>query len=351
MAEDGGDDRTLPPTEARLRRARDDGQVALSHELVTAISLGALAAVMALIVPGIASGLARTLAPMLTQLDRPVPAALASSAGALLSVTAPALLLIALAGAGAVLIQTQGLLSARGITPDIGRIDPKRGLSRIFGLDGAAETLKSLIKATVLLWAVWHAMTALAPAALGATGWSVAYLSQRVGDELVRLLLTVAGCQALIAMADVLWVRWRHHDRLRMSPQQVRDEYKEAEGDPKLKARIRQIRTARARRRMMAAVPKATVVITNPTHYAIALRYSRGSQSAPVVVAKGMDEVAARIRSVAKQHGIAIVASPPLARALYAVPLDAEVPAEHFKATAAVIAYVWRLRSQARAQR
>ena len=339
MAEQGGDDRTQPPTEARLRRAREDGQVPVSQELSTAVGLGGLTLVLALVLPSVTAGLTRTLASMLTQLDRPAPVALA---------IAPPLLLIAGTGAAAVMLQTQFLLSARGITPDLGRLDPKRGLSRIFGLDGVAETAKSLVKAGVLLWAVWHAIAGLTPAALGAAGWSAPHLAQRVGQELVRLLLTISLCQGVIALADLLWVRWRFHDRLRMTPQEVKDEYREAEGDPKLKARVRQIRTARARRRMLAVVPKATVVITNPTHYAVALQYERGTQDAPRVVAKGMDDVAARIRSVARQHGVAIVPNPLLARALYAVPVDAEIPAEHFKAVAAIVAYVWRLRGQAR---
>ena len=348
MAEQGDGDRTLPPTEARLRRARDGGQVPVSQELVTALGLGGLTLVMALIVPGVTFGLTSTLAPMLTQLDRPIQAAMAASARAILVTIGMPLLLIAGVGAGAVLLQTQFLLSTRGITPDLSKLDPKRGLSRIFGLDGLAEAVKSLVKAGVLVWAVWHAMTGLAPAALGAAGWSAPHLAMRAGQELVRLLVTLSLCQGAIALADLLWVRWRFQDRLSMSLQEVKDEYREAEGDPKLKARVRQIRTTRARRRMLAAVPKATVVITNPTHYAIALQYDRGIQGAPRVVAKGMDEVASRIRSVARENGVAIVPNPPLARALYAVPIDSEVPAEHFKAVAAIIAYVWRLRSQAR---
>ncbi len=348
MAEQGGDDRTLPPTEARLRRAREDGQVPLSQELVTAMGLGGLTVVMALVVPGTTAGLRNRLTPMLSNLDQPLAVAMAGSARALLVAIAVPLLLIAAVGAGTVLLQTQFLLSTRGITPDIGRLDPKRGLSRIFGLDGLAETIKSLVKATVLLWAVWHAVAGLVPVLPGSAGWPVPALAVRAGEELVHLLLTLSLAQGVIALFDLLWVRWRFHDRLRMSPQEIKDEYKEAEGDPKLKARVRQIRTARARRRMMAAVAKATVVITNPTHYAIALQYDRGTSGAPRVVAKGMDDVAARIRQVASQNRVAVVPNPPLARALYAVPLDSEVPAEHFKAVAAIIAYVWRLRTQAR---
>ncbi len=134
---------------------------------------------------------------------------------------------------------------------------------------------------------------------------------------------------------------------MRMSRQELADEHKQTEGDPAHKAKLRALRRARARRRMMAAVPTATVVITNPTHYAVALAYERGGQGAPRVVAKGMDEVAARIRALAAEHRVPLVANPPLARALHRVDVDSEVPAEHFKAVAEIIAYVWRLRGQA----
>ena len=132
-----------------------------------------------------------------------------------------------------------------------------------------------------------------------------------------------------------------------MSRQEIRDEQKETEGDPKIKQRIRQIRLQRARRRMLAAVPKATVVITNPTHYAVALAYDRAKNAAPRVVAKGVDSLAARIREVAEAHRVPLVANPPLARALHRVEVDTEIPAEHFQAVAEIIAYVWRLRGQA----
>jgi len=132
-----------------------------------------------------------------------------------------------------------------------------------------------------------------------------------------------------------------------MSREDVRQESREAEGDPKVKARLKQMRLVRAKKRMLASVPSATVVITNPTHYAIALAYDRGRQAAPRVVAKGVDEVAARIREVAQAHGVPLFASPPLARVLFRIELDAEIPLEHFKAVAEIIAYVWRLRGRA----
>ena len=154
-----------------------------------------------------------------------------------------------------------------------------------------------------------------------------------------------------MAGVDILRTHLRFHGSLRMTRQEVRDEARESEGDPHVKSRIRQIRQQRAKRRMMAAVPKATLVVTNPTHYAVALAYARGQGGAPRIVAKGVDEVAARIRAVAKEAGVPLVANPPLARALYPLPLDAEIPAEHFKVVAELIAYVWKLRPTRRGVR
>jgi flagellar biosynthetic protein FlhB len=138
---------------------------------------------------------------------------------------------------------------------------------------------------------------------------------------------------------------------MRMSRQDIKEEMRESEGDPQVKARLRQLRLQRARQRMMAAVPRATVVITNPTHYAIALVYDRSAGGAPRVVAKGVDAVAARIRAIAEENNVPLVANPPIARALFRVELDAEIPAEYFQAVAEIIAYVWRLRGVAAAGR
>ena len=156
-------------------------------------------------------------------------------------------------------------------------------------------------------------------------------------------MLVVLVAQAAIAGLDFFWVTLRHARELRMSRHDIREEQKETEGDPRVKARLRQIRSIRARRRMLAAVPKATVVITNPTHYAVALAYDRAKQAAPRVVAKGVDSLAARIREVAEANRVPLVANPPLARALYRVEVDTEIPAEHYQAVAEIIAYVWRL--------
>ena len=232
--------------------------------------------------------------------------------------------------------------------PDLTRLNPPRGLKRLFGPDNSIEALKALAKVGVLAYAAWRAVMDALPGVAALVQWHPDTLMDRLTRDLMHLCLLVLGCQAVIAVLDIAWVRFRFAGRMRMSLQDIKEEHRESEGDPRLKAKLRQIRMARARRRMMAAVPTATVVITNPTHYVVALTYDRDKQSAPRVVAKGTDDVAARIRAMAADHGVPMVANPPLARALYTLELDAEVPAEHFQAVAEIIAYVWRLGGHAK---
>ena len=347
MAEDGSGDRTLPATEARKQRARDEGQAPLSRELVTLCSLAAATGVFAMAGPGLVGSLGRRLTQALMLLDAPPGAALEAAAASLLVTIGPLLAVVVCAGAGSVLVQTGGLLKTDALLPDLSRLSPKRGLARIFGLDGAVDTLKSLAKVGVLGWAAWRAVTDAVPRFTRASQGGAEAAMQSVSADIMHVLLLTLACQTAIALADTGWVRFQFARRLRMSGHDIKQEHKEAEGDPHYKGKLRQIRMSRARRRMLAAVPKATVVITNPTHYAVALSYDRGAQAAPRVVAKGMDEVAARIREMAARHGVPLVANPPLARALHKIELDRDVPAEHFKAVAEIIAYVWRLKARA----
>jgi flagellar biosynthetic protein FlhB len=163
----------------------------------------------------------------------------------------------------------------------------------------------------------------------------------------LRLVAGVLGAMLAIAVLDFAWQRFSFRKRLRMSKQELKEEHKQLEGDPFIKSKLRQIRTERARRRMMAAVPNASVVVTNPTHFAVALAYEMGAAGAPKVVAKGADLVAARIREVAKQNSVPVVENPPVARALYSsVEIDQEIPPEHYKAVAEIIGYVFRLKGK-----
>ena len=186
-------------------------------------------------------------------------------------------------------------------------------------------------------------MIANVPALSGAISWPITLIGRRLAHLLLSAMVTMLVIQLVIASVDVAWVRYHRLQGLRMSRQDLRDEHKESDGNPQVKARVRALRRARARQRMLQAVPTATVVLTNPTHYAVALSYVQGSKQAPKVVAKGVDEVAARIRELAREHRVPVLPNPPLARTLFLVPLDQEVPSQQFQAVAAVIAYVWRL--------
>ncbi len=345
---DGGaeeaEDRTQAPSERRLQRARDEGQVPLSREVVAACGLAAAALVLSMGMQPLASGLGKRLRDMLVDFGQPGEEALRRAAGAWALGAGPLLGAVAFAGVLGVLLQTGFLLHGKALMPDLARLSPARGLKKVFGPDNAVEALKALVKLGVLAWAAWSAMRGAWPSGQGAMLWEPWTLLERIGRELVHLLLLVLGAQVAIALLDAVWVRRRHGQRLRMSREDLRQEAKESDGDPKVKGRLRQLRQARAKRRMLAQVAQATVVVTNPTHYAVALRYERGKAAAPRIVAKGVDEVAARIREAAAKAGVPLVPNPPLARALHTLPVDAEVPAEHFKAVAEIIAYVWRLR-------
>ena len=274
-------------------------------------------------------------------------ARLRSASAGVLGTIMPILGAALLAGAGAVLVQTRFLLNLGALQPRFSRVSPVAGLKRVFGLNGLVEIVKSLGKLGLLATAIWIAIRA-DWSRLMRLPWQDAHsLPQAVARPVFHLFVATVCVQAIVAAADLGWVRFRHARDLRMSKQSIRDEIKDTEGNPHIKARIRRIRVMRARKRMMAKVPTSTVVITNPTHYAVALTYDRATNPAPRIVAKGSDSLAARIRAVAESSGVPVVANPPLARALYRLDLDTEIPAEHYKAVAEIIAYVWRLRRPA----
>lgn len=346
MAEAQDDDKTEPATPRRLQQAREDGQVAVSRELTTFAGLAAVTLTLIVAGPDTLQALILRLSIFLARSHELVPAGptVYRLAGlAWLNASAPFVLAAMVAGAGAVLLQTRFLLSAKALRFDFARVNPRSGLKRLLGPEALIEAGKSVAKIAVLGIVLWRVILSDLPSLLMAPYGDPRQLLGRAVSPVLHVIMVVLIAQAAIAAVDFLWVSLRHARGLRMSRQDIIDEQKESEGDPRIKARIRQIRMARARRRMLAAVPKATVVITNPTHYAVALVYDRAKHAAPRVVAKGVDTLAARIREVAAENRVPVVANPPLARALYQVELDADIPAEHFQAVAEIIAYVWRL--------
>ncbi|MHC2315531.1 flagellar biosynthetic protein FlhB [Bradyrhizobium diazoefficiens] len=254
------------------------------------------------------------------------------------------LLMLVLAAVAGNMLQHRLVWSAESLKPKFSKLSPAAGFKRIFGKQAAANFLKGLGKLIVLgvvmgtiLWPERHrmeAMVRLDPAAmLGATT-----------SLTIHLLGAVVAALAIIAIGDYFFQYRSWFQRQKMSLQEIKEEFKQSEGDPHIKGKIRQLRQQRAKKRMMAAVPKASVIITNPTHFSVALSYERGMQ-APICVAKGVDNLAFKIREIAREHDIPIVENVPLARALYAtVEIDQEIPTEHYHAVAEVIGYVMRLK-------
>lgn len=346
----GGDqeDRTEAATPRRQQRAREEGQVPVSREVAAFAGLGAGCLILMLVAPASLSRLVEALQVFLGQVHTLNVSdggglALHRAALAAVGAVAPLMLGVLLAGAGSTLLQTGFLLNLNALQPKANRVSPLAGLRRLFGIDSLVEAIKSIVKIGAIGTVIWFVLADDLRMLAVAPQFDAAGLARLIGQGVVRILLAGMAVQAAIAGVDLFWVRLRHLRQLRMSREDVRDETKEAEGDPRVKARVRQIRLQRARRRMMAAVPQATVVVTNPTHYAVALEYDRTKNAAPKVLAKGVDSMAARIREAAKAHGVPLVENPPLARALYRVELDADIPAEHFQAVAEIIAYIWRL--------
>ncbi|MBL6454129.1 flagellar type III secretion system protein FlhB [Belnapia sp. T6] len=335
------EDRTEAPSQRRLDQAREAGQSPVSREAIGFATL--LAGTMAgfLTLPPLGLDWLRALRALLERPEEGMAVALLrQSALALL----PVLVLVALAGVLASLAQTGLRLRAEALAPQWERISPLATLRRLLGPEGLAELVRNLVKLGVVGAALWGTLDfgLLRQAPHLAPGG----LLRVLGEEALRLLAVALAALAGLALLDLLWVRWRFLRRMRMSREDLRQELRESEGDPQIKGRLRRLRETRARRRMLAAVPKATVVVTNPTHYAVALAYAQGSSGAPRLVAKGVDAMAARIRAAAAEHGVPIVENPPLARALWRLEPDTEIPAEHWQAVAEIIAYVWRLQGR-----
>ncbi len=345
MAE--SDDRTEAPTARRLQQARDSGETALSREFISLAVLGGAAVVLAYQAPGLSARFAAELAAVLASADVITPgAAVLRTLLAAAWLVGPVALVVCAMATLATFGQTRFLLNTGALSPQFKRLDPRPRLARMFGPATLMEAARAVAKLAVVGGATWMALAGLMPGAMMALWWTTPVLNQRILALTLHIAASALGAFALVAVADVIAGQIKHFRKLRMSRTEIHDEHKDTEGDPLIKRRIRQIMQQRARRRMMAAVPTATVILTNPTHYAVALAYDRANGGAPRVVAKGADEVAARIRDVANRHQVPLVANPPLARALFKVDLGAEIPAEHYRVVAEIIAYVWRLRDR-----
>jgi flagellar biosynthesis protein FlhB len=354
MAEERDDsDKTEDPTLKRLDEALQRGDVAKSQEVNTWFVMAAAALVLVGFSGSLASGITASMRGLVANAHR-VPMDRGGLFGLMakielevLAATALPFLLLVLAAIGGNMIQHRLVWSAEQLKPTLSKISPLAGAKRLFSKFALVNFAKGIAKltlmATLMMWVLWperHRLDALVMTDVAA----MLALTETLSAKLVG---SVVAALAVIAALDYLFQYRQWFERQKMSIRELKEEFKHTEGDPAIKARIKQIRQERMRKRMMAAVPKASVVITNPTHYAVALQYDRG-MNAPVCVAKGIDNVALKIKEVAAEHGIPVVENPPLARTLHAtVNIDAEIAPEHYKAVAEVIGYVMRLRRTA----
>jgi flagellar biosynthetic protein FlhB len=344
---------TEEPTAKRLELARQQGDMVKSQEVSAFVLLAGGTLAIAMFGKYTAVGLARALMIFLEQPDtmNVDGASLALMTRALLSqlalVLGPFFGVMVLAALAGHLIQGRPVFAIDKLAPDLTKLSPLAGFRRLFGADGWVNLLKGLIKMAIVGVAVWMQLWPERNAMQNVLTQST---SDVVGDMthlLFKVLMTALAALAVIAGLDYFWQRMQFLKRNRMSKQEIKEEYRQNEGDPTIKAKIRQIRQERARKRMMARVPEATVVIMNPTHFAVALQYESGKMAAPICVAKGVDALALRIRAVAEENDVPVVENPPLARALHAaIEIDEPVPPEHFKAVAQVIGYVFRLQGK-----
>jgi len=349
MAEDKSQ-QTEQPTQRRLSQAAEKGDIVKSQEVTTFVVLLGGTLSIAIFGKSAAESFTTMFRVFLEQPDRmqvDSSGIMMLFGGTILHVAllfAPIFaVLVGMALAGH-LLQSGFVFSGERLKPDISKLSPLSGLKRIFGLEGASNLLKGILKIAIVGTAVWTTLWPMRGQLGALLDESAADMAGDMAHLIVRIMIAALAVLAIVAVLDYALQRYRFLQRNRMSKQEVKDEFRQTDGDPAVKARIRRVRLERARRRMMAAVPEATVVITNPTHYAIALKYESGKMAAPICVAKGMDALALRIRAVAEEAEVPIVENPPLARALYAsVELDEAVPPEHYKAVAQVIGYVMRL--------
>lgn len=353
MSEDADpESKTEDPSEKRLRDAEEKGNIARSQEIghwftFMAAMIGMYMLGDALVRRFTGSTTVFFQAPHKIPMD---PAHITRLAMDMMidisAVLLPILGLFAVFGLAGSLIQNPLHFSPDKLMPDINKLNPLTGLKRITSVATLVEFVKNIIKITV----IGVLLTYLILPELDSLETLVALDISLMLPHTMRIVFKLLGAMLiivfLVAVADYLYQRYNHMKQLRMTKQELKDEYKESEGDPHIKARLRQLRMQRVRQRMMAAVPEASVVVTNPTHYAVALKYEIGKMDAPVVVAKGADLIAKRIRELATEHEVPIVENVPLARALFLVEIDDPIPVEHYKAVADVISYVMKLKDK-----
>jgi len=338
--------KTEAPTQRRLAEARSRGEAPKSQDVSSFATLAAAASVLILLGGTAAQTIVQRLTPFL---EHPDAMDISGTGGVNIgrlaaSAAEPAIWVLLAAAAAAVagnVVQQGFVWTTAKIAPDLARLSPQQGLKRLFGIDGLVHFAKSLLKVVAIGATAWMILRPRAANLENLAALSVAGILPVTIEAFKALIIAVLVVLAAIALADFTWQRVRFIERLKMTKEEIKEDTRQSEGDPQVKAKLRQLRQRRARARIIQAVPKATLVVTNPTHFAVALRYVQGETAAPVCVAKGVDALALRIREVAQNCKIPVVEDPPLARALYAaMEIDETIPREHYQAVAKLIGFV-----------
>ena len=346
--------KTEEATPRKLADARAKGDVAKSPDVAAALSLTGAAAVVLMTGGWFATSMAEQLLPFIAA-PHTMIGGLETGAGVeigaiALWAIAPFLGLVMLAtiigGVGGNVAQSGLIFTAEKLKPDWSKVNPMAGFKRIFGPDGLVQFIKTLVKLLAVGFICWLVLKPHLRELENMAAMPPALILPLARDLAIALMASTIVFLGFTAGADFLWQKYRFAERMKMSKEELKEDYKQSEGDPHVKAKLKQIRAQRSRQRMMQNVPGATVIVTNPTHYSVALRYEAGD-AAPVCVAKGVDALALRIREVGREHNVPIVENVPLARALYAaVDIDETIPREHFEAAAKVIGFVMQKRKK-----
>ena len=353
MSEDADpESKTEEPSEKRLREAEEKGNIAKSQEIGHWFVFLAAMLGMWMLADNLSRSFIRGSVVFFEQ-----PHRIGIDPSNLLRLTldtaltiggalAPILGLFALFGLAGNAVQNPPKASLERIIPKLDKINPMSGFKRIFSVSSAVEFIKNLIKIGMIGALLAYLIIPELDSLEALIALDITVILPHTARIVFKLLGALMAIMFVVAMADYLYQRYNYMKNLRMTRQELKDEYKESEGDPQIKARLRQIRMQRVRTRMMASVPEASVVVTNPTHYAVALKYEIGKMDAPIVTAKGADLIAKRIREIATENKVPLVENPPLARALFLVEIDDPIPVEHYKAVADVISYVMKLKGE-----
>lgn len=357
MAEgnDSSDDsqKTEEPTARKLDEARKRGQVVQSREITSWAMLFTATVIIVMMGPRIMQNLSDVFVRLLsTAHDIPTdPMGMEMAVGdlmiAVLAQLALPFLAFIVVAILANLMQTGPLLTTEPMKPSLSKISILKGIERLFSMKSLVEFIKGIAKMIVVGVAAYMAMAPYFDGVEHFSGQEVSHALEDMEHLFIKMMIAALIVLFIIAALDYLFQRYSFMQSMKMSKQEMKEEFKQTEGDPLVKGKLRQLREQRARQRMMQAVPEADVVITNPTHYAVALKYDSANMSAPVMVAKGADLIALKIKEIAKENKVTIVENAPLARSLFeSMEIDDVIPADYYKAVAEVISYVFRLKGK-----